>query len=497
MNILMVSAEWAPFAKVGGLADMATALADALGARGHDVRVVLPLYGQLDRHELRIRPLTETPWLPLRVGQHVHQVRFYRRSGSATGVQIYFVENGHYFGRGGIYVGQDGHAFSDTLSRLSLHGQAALALPRLLDWPVDVLHCHDVHAATAAVYRQRWYRGSELPGPAGVLLTIHNLTHQEIHGPGGVDMLGLPAVLAAYPGVLEFHGNINLLKAGILDADLVNTVSPTYAREVVGDPRIGSGLEGVLKSKGRAFSGILNGADYRTWDPRDDQLLVQRYGPDSLDDKKACGADLRRELALAADHPIAGMVGRLVTQKGLELVLPALRSLVAAGWNFAVLGSGEARIETALRAAVGRQRGRVAFVRAFDEALAHRIYAGADVFLMPSLFEPCGLAQMYALRYGTPPVVRATGGLADSVVDVSEPDGTGFVFHAATPKALIKAMVRARRMWADTAAWRKLQRRGMACEFSWDVAAASYEELYRRLAVTRAEDSAAAAAEER
>ena len=479
----MVSAEMAPFAKVGGLADVTDALSRALVRRGHDVRVVLPLYGQLDREREKIRPLKKLSPLSVRVGQRVYEARIHVRGSASAAVKIYLVSCDGLYGRQGIYTDAKGIGFADSIARAALHGQVALQLPRLLDWPVDIVHAHDAEAASALLYRRHWYAGQALPGPAGTLLTIHNLAHQEIHGAEAIETLGLPRAMASYPGLLEFHGDVNLLKGGILSADRVNTVSPTYAAETRQDAVIGCGLEGVLLSRGTHYSGLLNGADYETWDPRRDAHLPARYGPDDLAGKARCRDALLAELKLAptAGKPVCGFVSRLVTQKGIDLLLPVLRRLADDGFAFAILGTGERRLHEALRILAKAYPRNIAFCETFNEPLAHRIYAGSDLFLMPSEFEPCGLSQMYAMRYGTPPLVRRTGGLADTVIDAGRDAGTGFVFKENTPESLLAALRRAADCFVDEEAWPRLQARGMAAEFSWDRAAEGYEALYKEI----------------
>lgn len=477
----------APFAKVGGLADVTLALSRALAARGHDVRVVVPLYGSLDRTRLKIRLLKKLPSLQVRVGQHMHDIRFHQLGAPNAAVKIFLVASG-LFDRPGIYTDARGEGYPDSLARAALHTQAALLLPGLLEWPVDVVHAHDAASAPALVYRRQWYSGRGLPGVAGTVLTIHNLAHQESHPAADIGTLGLPSSLAVFPGLLEFHGRVNLLKAGILSADRVTTVSPTYAEETRSGAEFGCGLQEVLAARGGHYTGILNGGDYDTWDPRRDTLLPAPFTPDDLRGKAACRAALVRRLGLDApvDRPLCGFVSRLVGQKGVDLLLPILDRLADDGFTFAVLGTGEQRLQQEMLAAAARRPDRIAFIDAFDEGLAHLIYAGSDLFLMPSAFEPCGLSQMYALRYGTPPVVRRTGGLADTVTDAADPAGTGFVFDRSRPEALLAALRRAEELFTDPAAWLALQRRGMACDFSWEAAASGYEDIYRQVAVAAA-----------
>jgi starch synthase len=481
VNILMISAEMAPFAKVGGLADVVTALSAAVAARKHDVRVVIPLYGHLDRDREKIRPLGKLPPLTLRVGQQMQDIRFHMRGSPRSKVKVYLVECQALYGTEGVYSDEKGEVFPDALARAALHGQAALLLARLLDWPVDVIHAHDAEAIPAILFRRHWYAGRGVPGPAGSLLTIHNLAHQAIHPTAGVDTLGLPRSMASYPGLLEFHGELNLMKAGILAADRVNTVSPTYAKETTADPDFGCGMEETLTGRGESYSGILNGADYDTWDPRRDKALPAPFGPADLSGKDVCRNELLKEMGLKPEDGklLCGFVGRLVHQKGLDLVLPLLGRLAEDGFSFAVLGTGDKKLEAAARKAAARHPDKVAFVGAFDEALAHRIYAGSDLFLMPSLFEPCGLSQMYSLRYGTLPVVRRTGGLADTIIDVGRKNGNGFVFEDASGEDLMATLRRAEALWEDPKAWREVQARGMKCDFSWGRSAARYEKLYR------------------
>lgn len=478
MNILMISAEMAPFAKVGGLGDVVAALSQTLSASGHDVRVVLPLYGDLDRKKEKISLIKGISPLSVRVDQTIHDVHVHRRSAARARVKVYLVECDALFGRPGIYTDAEGQGFDDALARAVLLGQVALQLPRLLAWPVDVVHAHDASAVPALLYRHQWYRDQELPGVAATVLTIHNLAHQEIYDSGAHCTLGLPASMASYPGLLEFHGQINLLKSGILKADVVNTVSPHYAEETRTTREFGGDLAGVLDARGEDYTGVLNGADYAVWNPAKDLALVKKYSPSSLQGKDECRRALLAELGLSATaitNPLCGFVGRLVRQKGVDLLLPILSRLAADGFGFAILGTGEKRLEEAVMEVADRHPDNVAFVAQYDDALAHRIYGGSDLFLMPSEFEPCGLSQMYALKYGTPPLVRLTGGLVDTVSEK-----TGFVFEEALPEALLAAFRQAEKLWADQKGWLALQKRGMACDFSWAESAKVYLKLYER-----------------
>jgi starch synthase len=479
---MMVTAEYAPLAKVGGLGDMTASLCGALASRGHDVRVVLPLYADIDREEHAIRRVAKYPPFIIRVGQRVVQGRLFVKGSTAAKVKVYLVENQDLFGTPGIYTYAADSSKFDSLARMALHNQAALSLPTMLDWSPQVLHCHDAQTALAILYFKYWYRRLPAWQKAESLLTIHNLAYQEAHPASVTSLLGFPEAMSRFPGPLEFHGQANLLKAGIMEANLVNTVSPTYAREVVSNPQLGHSLGTILKARGAAFSGVLNGADLVTWDPARDPLLTGQYDATNLTGKQKCREDLLTALALSnGRRPVVGMVSRLVEQKGVDLVVAALDWLVEAGFCLVVLGTGEERFQTALSEAADRHPRYMAYVKEFDEALAHRIMAGSDMFLVPSLYEPCGLTQMYALRYGSVPIVRHTGGLADTVRDASRSDGTGFVFHDYTPAALQSALSRALTKWRERGSWTDLMRRGMAKDFSWDESAAEYEKLYARL----------------
>ncbi|MFH1841768.1 MAG: glycogen synthase [bacterium] len=489
MRILMVTAEYAPLAKVGGLGDVAASLSDSLAACGHDVRVVMPLYSDLDREVHGIRPLKKAPRFQVRLGAAVQMGSVQVKGSGRTAVKVYLLENEALYGLPGVYGGTGGLSVRDGLQRTVFHNQAALLLPTLLDWTPDIIHCHDAEAALAAVYHRYWYRNVPELGVAGTLLTIHNLAYQDVHPPSAAELIGLPPALSVYPGTLEFHGQLNLLKAGILSAGLVNTVSPTYAREVVADSAQGCQLDGVLRKRGAAFSGILNGADLSTWNPARDPFLPAQYTARNLGGKRQCREALLEELELeAADGPLVGMVTRLVDQKGLDLVLAAVEPMVTAGFTLVVLGTGQENYRQGLLTAVEQYPGRVAFCDVFDEALAHRILAGCDLYLMPSHFEPCGLTQMYALRYGTLPLARKTGGLADTVVDKRQPDGNGFLFDDYKVEALLAALTRARVAWDDDEGWRRSQQRGMAIDFSWDSSAAAYLDLYTSLLSPEAEN---------
>ena len=380
-----------------------------------------------------------------------------------------------YMRPGGPYVSEAGADWPDNALRFGVLCRVAALLAGAqspLPWRPDVVHCHDWPGAPAAAFLR--FGAS----PAASLVTIHNLAFQGLFEREWVERLGLPAQSYAFDGV-EFHGRMSFLKAGLSYAGLINTVSPTYAREIQ-SPEHGCGLDGLLRHRAGVLSGILNGIDTAAWNPAADPHLAQPYDARSLEMKGANKAALQRRLGLAPDPfvPLFGQVGRMTGQKGVDLVLQAAGSIVSSG-QLAILGSGDRELEQALAQLARSHPGRVAVQVGFDESLAHLIEAGADLFLMPSRYEPCGLNQMYSQRYGTPPIVHATGGLADTVEDGT----TGFAFRRFAAEDLVGAIGRALRCYARPAAWRAVQRAGMQRDFSWSAAARRYADLYRKLAM--------------
>jgi len=480
MRILMVSTEYAPLAKTGGLGDMVASLSGALCARGHEIKVVMPFYGDVDRTRHDISRVPGVPEFTLRLGRSLRRFGLHRWL-DPSGPEVYLLENDVLYGRPGVYGYDTTADFTDTVPRLAMLGAGTLTLPQLLDWAPQVVHAHDAAAALALVDLACWdVTDTPLDG-AGSLLTIHNLAHQSVHPRDQFPHLDLPDALAWHPGAMEFHGRLNFMKAGILHADRVNTVSPTYAHEVVSDSALGCDLGDILLDLGGRFTGILNGMDVAAWNPATDPALPATYDRHDPAGKAVCRDALARECGLEGDGPLLGSVGRVFHQKGYDLLPAVSDELIEDGWRLVLLGTGDEGICTALHEAARRHPGRFVFLERYDETLARRIYAGSDAFLMPSRFEPCGLAQMYALRYGSVPIVRRTGGLADTVPDAAVPGGLGFVFDAAHPAALRDGLRRALATWNNREAWRNLVRKGMAAEFGWDGPAVAYEDLYREL----------------
>ena len=478
MNILYVTGEAAPFCKTGGLADVSGSLPVALAARGHHVAVMLPLYDTISRQWRREMTFRRFIYVNL-AWRHEYCGLF---SLEYRGVTWYFVDNEHYFARGRLYgEGDDGERFG-------FFSRAVLDLLPLLDEMPQVIHCNDWQTALVPVYRQdltgRW---DALRGIRTVF-TIHNIEYQGKFGPNTVaDLFGLDR--GWYDGgTLDMDGCVNLMKGAMLCADAVTTVSPTYARQLHLSA-YAQGMESVVQSCGEKFSGILNGIDTAVFDPATDPVLPAHYSAGSLRGKADCKKALQQELGLQvqSDVPILSVVSRLVGHKGIDLICESLDNIMRTGCQLVLQGSGEEQYENFFRYAENRYKGRLCAYIGYNEDLAHRIYAGSDLFLMPSRSEPCGLSQMIAMRYGAVPIVRQTGGLADTVrsCQMGKEDGNGFVFadySAFDMQYVISQAVELYR--SDLHGFRRVQKRGMTDDFSWNASAGAYEALYEHITDT-------------
>jgi len=480
MNVLQVSAEIFPLLKTGGLADVAGALPAALKATGCDVRVLLPGFAPIKADLQSSAVLAEliAPW-----GERVAL-----RQGvlGTLGITAYVIDAPHLYGRPGTpYEDAQRQPFHDNHRRFALLGWVAARLACGIDaaWQPAVVHSHDWHAALAPAYLTF---GPVQGQRVASVYTVHNLAYQGVFAPNNFFDLGLPNAAFSVNG-LEFHGQLSFMKAGLYYADHITTVSPSYAREIQ-SPEQGCGLDGLLRSRDHSLSGILNAVDEAVWNPATDAALAQTYDARKPAGKARCKSALQLELGLEArpDAPLFGVVSRLTEQKGLHLVLAVLDALIERGGQLVVLGTGEAALEAAFKARAATQPHAVAVRIGYDEGFAHRIFSATDVTLVPSRFEPCGLTQMYGLKYGSLPLVHRVGGLADTVVDCALEnlaDGTanGFVFDAFTPEALARAMRRAFALYERKSEWRSVRQRAMQQSLGWDKAAAQYVALYRRL----------------
>ena len=483
MRICFAAAEVAPFAKTGGLADVVAALTRYLQEAGHGVLAFVPAYRRILAGGWEARPVEGLGDVEVRVGPQTFRVSFsrLRLPGSEAGVVL--VHSPELYDREPIYT-QDG----DEPVRFALLSHAALAACQHLQWAPDVVHAHDWHAALLPLLVKTSFAWDRLFSKTRSVLTVHNIGYQGVFSSEAVDRLGLAGERHLLDQDDLRSGRVNFLKTGLLHADALTTVSQTYAREIQ-TPELGAGLDPILRRRSGALHGILNGVDYAVWSPETDPHIAQRYSAGDLAgkvrDKQALMADLG--LRFDARVPVLGIVSRLTAQKGFDLlpdVLPIF--LQREDLRLAVLGSGEEAHERYFQWLQETFPDKVCFYRGYNDALAHKIEAGSDIFLMPSRYEPCGLNQMYSLKYGTIPVVRRTGGLADTVRDYDAHGdgggtGTGFVFEEFTTRALRDALERALAAWRDPAAWHRLVQRAMAQDFSWQRQGARYVELYARL----------------
>lgn len=484
MNILFATSEIYPLAKTGGLADVSAALPAALRGLDMDVRVLLPGYPQV------LSALPDAQLLASLTLPTHGAVRLLGAHMPDSGVPLIIIEHAGYFERpGSPYQDAAGQDWPDNYLRFGLLSQLAALLASAtspLAWHVDILHCNDWQTSLAPAYLH--FSGT---AAAPTLMTVHNLAYQGIFAADTRAALSLPAESFAMNGV-EYYGNLSFLKAGLFYADQLTTVSPTYAEEIQHET-LGFGLHGLLQHRHAVLTGIVNGIDTDAWNPASDPHLPKHYSASRMTGKAAIKHLLQQELGLSpqADAPLLGVISRITPQKGQDLVLAIAPQLIESGAQLAILGNGDTALELALRRLASTYPGKVSVVIGYDEGLAHRIEAGADIFLMPSRFEPCGLNQMYSQRYGTVPIVHRTGGLADTVVDTTDAtlaDGSasGFAFDTPTPAAFLAATQRALTLYANPAQWKKLRKNGMQRDFSWAASARQYQALYQTMLTTDA-----------
>ena len=478
-RVLFVSAEYAPLAKAGGLADVSAALTRYLHRRGDDVRVFVPFYRQVASLALELRPVDYLQDRELRLGEHVYEYRILRGAAPGSDLGLYFVDCPALYDRPDIY----GSAEDESRRFLALT-RAALDCSQRMSFAPHILHCNDWHTAFGPLFLKTLYSWDRLFAATRSLLTIHNIGYQGVFGAEHVDELGLGPSAGLVHQADLVAGRINPMLHGILYADLVTTVSPTYAREIC-TPEYGLGLDAFLRLRGDSVVGILNGVDYDEWNPERDRYLPRHYSRTELAGKAEIKRALAARLGIAAGPGtlLFGIVSRLVEQKGIELlpaVLPEL--LQTQDCALVAVGTGERRYEDFLAELVRQFPGRVGYYPGYSEELAHWVEAGADAFLMPSRYEPCGLNQMYSLRYGTIPVVRRTGGLADSVVQYTEAGGTGVLFDDFDATGLGWAVATTLELFRQPQRWRDLIANGMQQDFSWTRQGALYVDEYRRLA---------------
>ncbi|MGA8142642.1 MAG: glycogen synthase GlgA [Candidatus Acidiferrales bacterium] len=472
MKILFVASEALPYSKTGGLADVVEGLPKALSEMGHEVAVFLPRYRGNKITSTIVSSLT----IPLGT-----TLRFPALAEAATvaGVRYYFLDDPEYFDRDSVYGNNSGE-YPDNAERYAELSRAAIEFMKRV-WLPDVMHCHDWQSALVPVLLRTQYSSDPNVRSIPVVFTIHNIAYQGVFPSSAMRQIGLPDQLFTING-LEFFGNVNYLKGGILFADYLTTVSRRYAKEIQ-TPEYGEALDGVVRNRADRLVGILNGADYSIWSPEADRYVAQNYSAHNLDGKKACKKNLLETFRLPAenmDRPVLGIVSRFVDQKGFDLIAEIANDLMKENLAIIALGSGQPEYERLFQALAEQYPAKAAVKIAYDEALAHKIIAGSDMTLVPSRYEPCGLTQLYALRYGTVPVARATGGLDDTIqyYDPKTGHGTGFKFDEYDGRALLQCVRSALKAYKDPKIWRTLQSNGMVKDFSWKASAAAYVTLY-------------------
>ncbi len=480
MRILFVASEGLPFSKTGGLADVVEALPKALVALGHEVAVVLPRYRETKATAVVMPSLT--------IPMGGTRLRFPAIADGTVlnGVRYFFVEDAEYFDRDGLYGSKTGD-YPDNPERYAEFCRASIEVAKHV-WPPDVLHCHDWQTALVPVLLRTSYGDDPVVKDIPVVFSIHNMGYHGQFPKSVLERVGLPEVLF-HPAGIEFFGSVNLLKGGLIYSDFLTTVSRRYAQEIQ-TKEYGYGLEGVVRGRADRLVGILNGVDYSAWNPEKDKLVAAKYSASDLSGKQVCKQDLLEVFGLPAEHlsrPLIGIVSRFADQKGFDLIAEKAHELMREDLAVVVLGAGEKKYEDLFRALVAAYPGRVGLKIAYDNTLAHKVEAGSDMFLMPSRYEPSGLNQMYSLKYGTVPIVRATGGLDDSIepFDVEHGTGTGFKFKEYTGEALLFAVRQALHHYMDERIWKRIQLNGMTKDFSWKTAAAEYAKLYEAARAVR------------
>jgi starch synthase len=478
LKILFTSPEVYPFAKTGGLGDVSSALPLALKQQGHDVRVMLPKYRCVSDSKRSIQPMGLTVSAP--VGTEVKHGELHEGRLNRT-VPVYFVDQHNYFDREELYGDSEGD-YPDNVERFIFFDRAVLEACKVLDFQPDIIHCNDWQTGLIPCYLKTTFSGDSFFENTRSIFSIHNLGYQGNFDERYFPLAHLPWKVFTVEGI-EFYGFFSFMKAGLVYGDTLTTVSKTYSKEIL-TPENGFHMDGVLRQHQKKLTGILNGADYEKWDPQTDSRIKSRYGPKSLKGKQECKKSLARKLSLKLEDqtPLVCMVTRLSPQKGIDLLVQSFVELMVQNAALVILGSGEERYETFFKEQSQVYPKRFSYINDFDEKLAHQIIAGSDLLLMPSQYEPCGLTQMYALRYGTVPFVRRVGGLADTIkaFQSGKNQGTGFLFKSSEEDEWIFLLQKALDLYSKKKVWKSLMLNGMKQDFSWDKAAKEYVRLYRR-----------------
>lgn len=481
----MFAAEVSPFSKVGGLGDVIGALPKALDNLGVKLTIVTPAYKSILQGGFDLHQCPDNSEFDVSMGHSPEHAGALQTRIDGTSIDVYFITSDKYFHRDGIYddpIAKEG--YPDNMQRFIFFMKAGLELTLRLGIPVDIAHCHDSQTALIPGMILTSFRIHHVFRKTGTLFTIHNLAYQGVYPKEALHYAGIDKKYFYSMSPFEYWNKVNFMKAGILLADKVNTVSQTYAQEIQTSHEFGHGLEGVLQNRKEDVSGIVNGIDYQVWNPGSDPLIPEPFSTHDLSGKKKCRELLREYFNLPQTHDrtaLIGIVSRLADQKGFDLIEESLQELMALNIQLVVLGTGQEKYISLFQKIAARYPGKVAARFSFDNELAHKIEAGCDMFLMPSKYEPCGLNQLYSMRYGTIPVVRATGGLADTVVDDSHGNGTGFSFNRYSAAEMVHALKRALAAFADPARWEALMIRAMNYDWSWNTSAQKYIELYEKI----------------
>ncbi|MBK6912221.1 MAG: glycogen synthase GlgA [Ignavibacteriales bacterium] len=488
LKILFVSSEVFPFVKTGGLADVSSALPQMLTELGHEVRIVIPKYGAVDDRKFKIHEVVRLKDILIKIGDK--EVVFSLKScflpGPRTRIQIYFLDNQEYYGsRNSLYADpMTEKDYPDNDERFILMSRAVCELLIKLGWVPDIIHCNDWQCGLIPGYIKNVYSKEVEFSKFKTLFTIHNLGYQGEFPKSTFKKTGLPESLNSEKGI-EHKGKINFMKSGLLYADAINTVSETYANEIRTDEKLGSGFKSIFMKRKENLFGIVNGIDTKIWNPETDKVIVKKYSIKNIEDKRINKEELTRKFGFKFNEttPILGIISRLYDSKGIDLITEIFPLLMKMNLQFVVLGTGERKYHIFFEKMAIKYPDKFACYLGFNDELAHVIEAGADIYLMPSMYEPCGLNQMYSLIYGTVPIVRETGGLADTVVNYNEEtgEGNGFVFKKYDTDTFLKEIKRALKIFEDTKTWQKIMKAGMKSDFSWLSSAKKYIDLYKKV----------------
>ncbi|HET6272612.1 MAG TPA: glycogen synthase GlgA [Bacteroidota bacterium] len=485
LNVLFLSSEVEPFAKTGGLADVSGALPQTIKSLDHEIRIMMPRYGGINERKLKLHDMIRLKDIPVPIGSKsvLASVKSSFLNTNNTKVQVYFLDNHFLFGRSGLYVHPDTKKdYPDNDDRFIFFARGVLETLKRMGWQPDIIHCNDWQTGLVPAFLKTLYKDDPFYKDTKTVFTIHNMAYQGVFPKSSFPKTGLPKELFSEKGV-EAWGNLNMLKSGLVFSDAITTVSEKYAEEIRSSDEYGCGLQDILARRKSDLCGIINGIDYNVWNPALDELIPHRYDFKTIDLKQENKQALlnKMDLPTIPGMPLIGIISRLADQKGFDLIGEILDDMMKLNLQIVVLGTGEKRYHDLFERAAAKFPDHIAVHLSFNNDLAHLIEAGSDMFLMPSRYEPCGLNQLYSLKYGTVPIVRATGGLDDSIENFSPANGngTGFKFTKYQSSELLKTIQRAVQIYSDQTIWRKIIRNGMSKDFSWEASAKKYLQLYR------------------